>query len=89
MLSNRTLDKISLTCYATVSHLFANFQNPEFRGPNFKWDNFPEIAKGHCETQVYCANIGTKKTQQECLEHARDTGEKIALNLIKWAGIKE
>ena len=37
---------------AWVDHLFDDFNNPKFRGPNFTWDQFPDIVVG-----LACANL--------------------------------
>lgn len=87
MLSVNLKNRISLLCYATVSHLFATFLNDKYRGPNFKWENFPKIAKSQCRGQVYMANIGNNKNRKECFEYAEEMGEEIAITLIKESGL--
>lgn len=79
------MDKVSLVCHATVSHMFAMFCNPKYRGEKFKWENFPDMMAGQCETQVFLANI-KGRNQEEIKEHARDTGARIAQKMIEDAG---
>ncbi len=81
MLSVNLQNRISLHCYATVSHLFATFLNDKYRGPNFKWENFPKIAKSQCKGQVYMANIGNNKNRNECFEYAEEL--RISIESIK------
>lgn len=87
MLSDKLRNRITLLCYATVSHNFALLLNDKYRGPNFKWENFPKLAKVQCRGQVYMANIGSDKNKNDCFEFAEEIGEEIASNLIDWAGL--
>lgn len=87
MLSVNLQNRISLHCYATVSHNFALLLNDRYRGPNFKWENFPKLAKMQCRGQVYMSNIGNNKNRKECLEYAEEIGEEIAIMLIKESGL--
>jgi hypothetical protein len=45
------IDTLNIT--AIVAGLFADFINPENRGPNFKWENFPDLAWKLSNIQLY------------------------------------
>lgn len=83
--SDKNKDRISLICYATVSHMFAEFCNDKFRGQNFKWEKFPEIMAIQCEMQVILVNL-KGKNNEAIKEHAKNTGKEIAQDMIKLAG---
>ena len=87
MISNRNMDRVSLVCHATVCHMFAMFCNPKYRGPNFKWSQFPEMMKAHCTDQVFMANI-RGRDQQAIFEHAEETGYQIAKKMVEDAGFE-
>ena len=84
MVSNRNKDQISLICHAVVAHLFAMFCNEKYRGTNFKWENFPEIAQNQCRDQVFIHGI-KGKDQEAIYDHAKQTGFEIAKDMIKWS----
>jgi len=84
-LSSSDRDRVALICYATVSHLFATFQNPKNRGPNFTWELFIDIAERHVSTQI-SLNLLVRKSKMALAEqHARITANAIAKDLVKWA----
>ena len=83
MISDNMKNRISLVCYATVSHLFSMYLNEKYRGPNFTWVDFPEKMEEQCEMQVIL-NIRPTRNKEEILCHARDTGREIAGNMVKW-----
>lgn len=77
-------DKIALISYATVSHMFALFNNPKMRGPNFTWDKFPEIAARHSADQVYLAHVVPETRKDIAKTQAEIVGKQIAKDLVKW-----
>lgn len=83
MLPINLQNKIALGCYAIVSNMFASFLNPRYRGSNFKWENFPEMMKEHCERHVFLNTEIPKKHEKLAKEHAMKTGFQIAENLVK------
>ena len=84
MLSQKINNQVTLIAYATVSNLFATFQNPKMRGEKFSWDKFPEIAESMVATQVFC-NVVCKdsKKQKEAEMQGKKMGREIAANLVK------
>ncbi len=42
---------LSNICLQNVASIFATFQDPDMRGENFNWSNFPEFAAKSCERQ--------------------------------------
>lgn len=83
-LTSRQQDKIYLVAYATVSHFFAMFHNPRMRGPNFSWDNFPNMMKEMVAVQVYSANIVSPTHIPIAEAQARKVGFQIAENMVGW-----
>jgi len=77
-------NEIALFCYASVSRMFAMFHNDEFRGPNFKWEEFAEMMEKHCKTNLFVNVKFPKKQKEECEEHAGNTAREIAENLVHW-----
>ena len=80
----KTQNDIALFCYSVVSHMFASMNNSRMRGPKFTWDEFPEMMEEHCRVMVFTSVLYPKKQQQECEDHAAQTGREIAENLVKW-----
>jgi hypothetical protein len=80
--------KIIITCYAIVAGDFAMFTNPEFRGVNFKWAEFPKMMADKCKTEVFMYIIGTKskKESDETSKVAAMHGEIIARRLVSRMG---
>ena len=84
MLSNKLMDRISLFCYALVSHMFATMHNPRMRGDKFEWDAFPEMMEDHCRVILCTFMSYSKNIKLECEDHAAKTGREIATDLVKW-----
>ena len=57
--------KYKLYCEEIVSRLFADMLNSANRGPNFKWSNFPDMAKRRAIVSLHLSmiNYETKKIQ--------------------------
>lgn len=80
---------IALNTWCYVANFFAMFLNPEFRGPNFSWDEFPRMAQEYAYTDMWI-NTGlsdTSKNEKKELEFIRATAKTIAEQLIKKAGL--
>ena len=72
-------DRIALFCWANVASTFAMMQNPKYRGPNFSWDSFPEMASSHVAMTV-AAMVDAKSTERGFIEQ---TCHDIAAQLVK------
>jgi hypothetical protein len=80
--------QIANVCYAIVSGNFAMFCNPKYRGDKFKWENFADMQKEHCELHVWL-HIQIPKDQKikkEIEETAANFAYEIAENLVTRAG---
>lgn len=78
---------IALFCYAYVSNQFAAMSNPDYRGKNFRWEEFPDRVSKHVENDIVVQRgiVGKGYEKEEILrltklaaEYSRD----IATNLI-------
>ena len=80
---------IALNTWCYVANYFAIFVNPEFRGPNFSWDEFPRMAQDYADTNMWISTglSDTSKNENEELEFIRETAKTIAINLVKKAGL--
>ena len=81
-IGNGDMDRISLHCHAVAVHHFAMFHNPKYRGPKFKWENFPEILASYCETQAFCI-CENKRKIMAYQEHGRKTGLEIGQRMVQ------
>lgn len=45
--------KQTLVAECIIAGMFADFSNPEFRGPNFTWANFPAIVTSHVSSTFF------------------------------------
>jgi len=79
---------ITLNIWCYVANYFARFVDPENRGVNFTWINFPSLAQSYCETNMWVATglCDTSKNKDEEMEFIRATSKKIAEQLVKNAG---
>ena len=74
--------EVTVNCYAIVSEMFANFQNPENIGKNFSWDKFPEMAAIRCRNGIFLhMNIPTEMKEQ-IETYAKIIGQDIGNNLV-------
>jgi hypothetical protein len=74
---------VALACYAMVSNFFAMMHNPKFRGPNFEWENFPDMMAEHCKVQIF---IYLKRCNAEIESYAEECGREIAVRLVSKLG---
>ena len=66
--------------------MFAGFQRPDYKGPNFTWTDFPEMVEDLARVQIFTSITMTKKTQAEIEDKAAEYAKEIATTLIKRAG---
>ena len=81
----KSLEKdIIISCYATISELFAMMHNPKYRGPNFTWENFPEMTKSLCEAKIHISVVYKSKYKNEVEKFAGKCALDIANVLVRW-----
>lgn len=79
---------IALNVWCYISNYFALFVNPVSRGPNFKWEKFPEMAQDYCKTMWAFSGLSdTSRNKRKELEFISKISKEIAENLIKRAGL--
>lgn len=78
MLSSIKRIQVEAVCYATVGGMMATFCNPRYRGPNFQWDEFPEMMREMCRNQVDGAVIMKPEIRAHCLAYAEVFGMQIS-----------
>lgn len=83
MLSAKKQMEISLVCHATVGNWMASMCNPKNRGSAFTWDKFPAMMEKQCRGQVFLTVPMSDRLRERCLEHAEQTGRKIAENWVR------
>lgn len=78
--------QVANCCYAFVSNMFADLQDPAMRGVNFTWERFPSMVARIARAQVFTCVSMTKKTKTEIEDKAAEYAKEIAETLIKRAG---
>lgn len=86
-LPNGLTDRIALGCYAIVSDNFATFHNVNMRGPKFIWENFPEMMRSRCGTNIFLNTAIPDRHKKAAKERAEKVGLEIAKKLIELKGI--
>jgi hypothetical protein len=66
--------------YATS--LFQDMQNPAYRGPNFTWENFPEMAARLASTSAFMKFPHSEKLTTEDENLAAQTAREVAAKLV-------
>lgn len=79
---------LSNICLQTVASMFASFQDPAMRGPNFNWKNFPEMAARNCENQCflntnYVISTSNRKRWNRHMKQAHEFGIIFATRLLR------
>lgn len=74
--------------YSFVGSQFAAFCNKEYQGPNFKWENFPNMMSRLVTTQLIL-NVPHSKTYKQEEEYSAKMAHYFATRLIKEAGFVE
>lgn len=77
--------EIANVCYANVAGDFAMFTDESYRGPNFKWENFPDYEAENADLWVSIHGITGNKT--EVVETAKRMAREIAERLVQRAGL--
>lgn len=76
--------EIANVCYANVAGQFAIFNNPKYRGPNFKWENFSEHCVKEADLWMIIHHVyGTSKNKAEIDQRAREYAKEIADRLVQ------
>ena len=87
-LSDRDFDKISVCVYAYVSHMFSQMCNEKYRGPKFKWEEFPEMMADSLAIQVVISYNVPKYKKKKYEEQARRDARIVAKTLVENAGFE-
>jgi len=74
--------QIANAMYAFVSGLFVDFSNPNNRGKNFSWEDFPDLVADYSYGTVLANIPMTKKNKTEVIETAKRMAKEIATNLV-------
>jgi hypothetical protein len=75
--------EIANVCYANVAGQFAMFNNPKYRGPNFKWENFADHCVKEADLWMILHNVyGSTKNKAEINQRAREYAKEIADRLV-------
>ncbi len=83
MIPIRLRNKITISCYAMVSGLFADMHNPKCRGSKFSWDNFADMAGCHCEANIFVHIPVPDKYKTAVQQNAKILGLTIAQTLVQ------
>ena len=67
----------------TAAHLFRNFQSPDFRGPTFTWDKFPEIVSSTASNCLYAQFPDGTLPFPELEEYTARRARAVARRLVK------
>jgi hypothetical protein len=85
MISEKKRLQIANICYANVAGSFADFMNPDNRGPNFTWGWFIMYSEELATTWMRIHNVrGHRETINET---AKQYAREIAENLVDRTGV--
>ena len=57
--------------------------NLKYRGPNFKWEDFPDMLSRHCKTMLFASVDIPENKKREYEQHAAETGRQIGEQMVK------
>jgi hypothetical protein len=80
----KKLQELAITMATSFFH---DMQNPAYRGPNFTWAGFPEMAAGLAETNAFMSFPESERLTQEEELFAADVARETARDLAKKAGL--
>lgn len=77
--------EIANVCYANVAGQFAMFNNPKYRGPNLKWENFSDHCVREADLWMIIHHVynGSTKNKNEIDDRARQYAKEIADRLVR------
>lgn len=78
--------EIANVCYANVAGQFAIFNNPKYRGPNFKWENFSDqcVREADLWMMIHAVYSNSSKNKDEINDRAREYAKEIADRLVHY-----
>lgn len=85
----KALQTVRLYLWATsyTACMFASFMRPGTQGPNFKWENFPDIVAESASRNVMISMKVSKSTEKASKEIVREISLKVAKKLVDEAGL--
>lgn len=86
-LSKAKQNEIANVCYANVVGRFADFCNPENRGPNFKWSNFVDNCIEDSDLWMIVHHVAGNKKYINIL--AKQYAKEIATLMVDRSGFIE
>jgi hypothetical protein len=86
MLSIPVKYKVSHYCVSFVAGMFAGFHNPDTRGENFTWEQFPENMGNLVKAQVFIIFARKPSNMAEVEEYSYTTAKGVAESLLHAAG---
>lgn len=86
-MTNTRQQQIALIIHANVGSLFAMMLNYRYRGPKFKWSNFPQMCETHAKTDWL--HIQLDKPSQEELDLGAGIAVALAEKLIGLADFSD
>ena len=80
----KALQTVRLYLWATsyTACLFASFMSPGTQGPNFKWENFPNLAVESASRNVMLSMKIPKSTEKASVEIVKEIALKVAKNWL-------
>jgi hypothetical protein len=85
MISIEKQNAISLACYRSVSTMFSFFCNPQNRGPNFAWSEFPSMMHERWPPHIVKVHFPSRYPN-EVEEFFRQTLDHVADSMVRSAG---
>lgn len=74
-----SVNKVKKVAKVIVNSLFADFiAHPEYKGPNFTWDNFPNMAE-----KIVRANLFTSFSEREYKKEWEELAGEVAFQHAK------
>lgn len=67
--------------------MFASMCNPEYRGSNFSWEEFPDMIENYCKVQFPISSIyGNSKNIDKLSNECGKLGKSLAIHMCKESG---
>lgn len=83
----RNTEKARLVGIAIAEYNFKAFMEPGNAGPNFRWSNFPEIAKKFGRTSMFMSFSPNTRNMEQLELISSAAAEKRAIELMAEHGI--
>lgn len=86
-LSKRELLIIENYCLRFICRDFSCMLNKEYRGPNFRWDNYKNNLLCNIEVYMHIYISVSKKKKPAYVDYAKEFSARVVENMLKDSGL--